>query len=128
MGGRHVVKGGSDPRVAYPEVKVQVRDLVRVVDIFAPFAPLGFSIRGNSFYRAPVGRWAQETCAGCPQQRYITGEPDKVQGRDRVVLQRGPVGTGPGRSGIRGKFVLSRNPGYRTMGVAMWLNHLLSPR
>ena len=27
-GGRHVAKRSSDPRVAYPEVKVQVRDLV----------------------------------------------------------------------------------------------------
>ena len=37
--GRHVAKLSSDPRVAYPEVKVQVRDLVRVVGIVAPFAP-----------------------------------------------------------------------------------------
>ena len=27
-GGRHVAKRSSDPRVAYPEVNVQVRDLV----------------------------------------------------------------------------------------------------
>ena len=31
----------SDPRVAYPDVKVQVRDLVRVVGIVGPFAPRG---------------------------------------------------------------------------------------
>ena len=30
-GGRHVAKRSSDPRVAYPEVNVQVRDIVRVV-------------------------------------------------------------------------------------------------
>ena len=35
------------PRVAYPEVNVQVRDLVRVVGIVAPFAPRWFSIRGK---------------------------------------------------------------------------------
>ena len=29
----------SDPRVAYPEVKVQVQDLVLVAGIVAPFAP-----------------------------------------------------------------------------------------
>ena len=46
-GGRHVAKRSSDPRVAYPEVNVQVRDLVRVVGIVAPFAPRGFSIRGK---------------------------------------------------------------------------------
>ena len=33
-------------RVAYPEVNVQVRDLVRVVGIVAPFAPRGFSHTG----------------------------------------------------------------------------------
>ena len=32
-GGRNVAKRSSDPRVAYPEVSVQVRDLVRVVGI-----------------------------------------------------------------------------------------------
>ena len=46
-GGRHVAKRSSDPRVAYPEVNVQVRDLVRVVGSVAPFAPRGFSIRGK---------------------------------------------------------------------------------
>ena len=46
-GGRHVVKRCSDPRVAHIEVKVQVRDLVRVVRIVAPFAPQGFSIQGK---------------------------------------------------------------------------------
>ena len=65
--GRHVLKNSSDPRVANPEVKVQVWNLVRVVGIVSPFAPRGFSIQGNSFYRAPEGRWAQVTCAGCPQ-------------------------------------------------------------
>ena len=64
---RHVVKRSSDLRVAHPEIKVQVRDLVRVVSIVAPL-PRGCSVSGeNWFYRAPEGRWAQETCAGCPQ-------------------------------------------------------------
>ena len=35
------------PRIAYPEVNDQVRDLVRVVGIVAPVAPQGFSIRGK---------------------------------------------------------------------------------
>ena len=42
-----MAKRSSDLRVAYPEVKVQVRDLVRGVGIVAPFAPRGFSIRGK---------------------------------------------------------------------------------
>ena len=46
-GRRHVAKCSSDPRVAYPEVNVLVRDLVRVVGIVS-FAPRGFSIRGKS--------------------------------------------------------------------------------
>ena len=45
-GGHYVAKRSSDPRVAYPEVKVQVRDLVRVVGIVAPFGPTGLSIQG----------------------------------------------------------------------------------
>ena len=35
--------------------KVQVRDLVRVVEIFAPFAPRGSVPGENSFYQAPGG-------------------------------------------------------------------------
>ena len=31
------------------------------------------------------------------------------------------------RVSVRGKFVLSRNPGYKTRGVAMWLNVVLTP-
>ena len=44
-GVRHVAKRSSDPREAYPEVNVQVQDLMRVVGIVALFAPRGFSIR-----------------------------------------------------------------------------------
>ena len=62
-----MAKRSSDPRVDYPEVKVQVGDLVRVEGIVAPFAPWGLVFGENSFQRAPVGKWAQETCAGCPQ-------------------------------------------------------------
>ena len=69
-GGRHETKRSCDPRVAYPEVKVQVRDLVRVVGIIDPL-PHGESVfGGNSIYRAPGCKWAQE-------QRYDTGDPSK---------------------------------------------------
>ena len=44
-GCRHVAKWSSEPRQDYPEVKLQGRDLVRVVGIVAPFAPLGVSTR-----------------------------------------------------------------------------------
>ena len=36
-----MAKRSFDPQLACPEVKVQVRDLVRVVGIVAPFAPRG---------------------------------------------------------------------------------------
>ena len=55
---------------------------------------------------------AQETCAGCPQQRSAKGEPGKVQGRDRVGIVEGSCGYWARGFSIRGKFVLSRNLGY----------------
>ena len=36
--------------------------------------------------------------AGCPQQRYIPGEPGNVQGWDRVGIVEGSLGTGPAGS------------------------------
>ena len=41
-GARHGVKHSSDPQVALPEVKVHVRDLVRVVGYCCPLCPVGF--------------------------------------------------------------------------------------
>ena len=52
-GGRHVANRSSDIRVAYPEVKVQVRDLVRVVGIFAPFDPRGVGTREEFVLSSP---------------------------------------------------------------------------
>ena len=54
---------------------------------------------------------------------FATGEPGKIKGRDRVGIVEGPCWY---RASIRGKFVLSRNPGTRR-GVAMWLNVVLIP-
>ena len=105
----HSAKRSSDPEVDKPEVKVQVRDLVRVV---------GVSIAGKFVLSSP------------------RGEPGKVQGRDRVgtVEELGyfcslcPTGVGENSFytvpqgyrargvSIRGKFVLSRNPGYKSRG------------
>ena len=41
----------------------------------------------------------------CPQQRYATGEPVKVQGRDRVGIVEGSCGHRARGVSIRGKFV-----------------------
>ena len=70
----------------------------------------------NSFYRAPGCKWAQETHAGCPQRRYATGEASKVQGRDHVEIVEGSCGYRDHGVSVRGKFVLSRNPGYKIKG------------
>ena len=81
-GVRHVAKRSSDPQVAYPEVKVQVRDLVRVVGIVAPFAQCGISIRGKfvlSSLRVQLG--TGDIC-----RVPTAGEPGKVQGRERVGI------------------------------------------
>ena len=90
---RHVAKRSSDPRVAYPEVKV------------VPFAPRVSIFGENSFYRAPGGKWAQETCVECPQQRRATEEPGKVQGRDRVGIVEGSCGYLIRGVSIRGKYL-----------------------
>ena len=81
-----MAKCSSDPRVAYPEVKVQVRDLARVVGIVAPFAPRGGGsvFRENSSYRALGGK--------------STGDPWRVppaavrHGRARQSAGTGPCG------------------------------------
>ena len=123
-GGRHVAKRSSDPRVVYPEVKVQVRDLVRVVGIVVPFAQ-GRSVPWkNSFYRVPGSKRAKETFAGCPQQRCTTEEAGKVQGRDRVGIVKGSCGYRTRGVSIRGKFVLSRNPGYGGSPLSLAVKYL----
>ena len=82
----NVAKRSSDPRVAYPAVTVQVRDVVRVVRIIDPL-PHRESVFGeNSIYRDPGCKWAPN------QQRYDTGEPGKVQGQDRVGIADGSFG------------------------------------
>ena len=50
-----MTKRSSDPRAAYPEVKVQARDIVRVVDIVAPLSHRGSVPGEHSFYRAQGG-------------------------------------------------------------------------
>ena len=80
-----MAKRSSDPRVAYPDVTVQVRDLVRVVGIIDPL-PHRESVFGeNSIYRDPGCKWAQETYARChPTSRGTTRE-SQAKFRDRTV-------------------------------------------
>ena len=51
--GRYMVKRSSDPRVAYPEIKLQVRDPVRVVGIVAPFRLTGSRYPGKIRFIEP---------------------------------------------------------------------------
>ena len=76
----------------------------------------------NSFYRAPVGKRAQETCAGCPQQRNATGKPGKLQSRDRVGIVEGSCGYW-----YSGKIRFIEKSWVQYEGVAMLLNVVLTP-
>ena len=60
--GRHVVKHSFDTRQAYPDVKLQGRDLMRVVGIIATFAPLGASTRGKFVLSSPGGGNGPRRC------------------------------------------------------------------
>ena len=118
--GRHVIKRSSDPHGSPPRSLSSGTGPNASCGYCCPLCPAGVQYSGNiRFYRAPKGRWAQETYAGCPQQRYTTGESGKVQGRDRVGIVDGSCGNRARRVSIGGKFVLSRNPGYKTRVVSM---------
>ena len=90
--------------------------------IVAPL-PHGESVFGvNSFYRAQGGKLAQETSAGCSQHR----TPRESQAKFSGDCRRGLLVPGRGVC-IWGKFVLSRNTGYMTSRVAIYLNVVLTP-
>ena len=63
---------------------------------------------------------------GAAQQRFDTGESGKVQGQDRMGIVEMSCGYRVRRVSIRGKFVLWRNPEYKSRGFAMWLNVVLT--
>ena len=105
-----MAKRSSDPRVAYPEVKVQVRDLVRVVGIVSPFAPRG-SVFGkirfieqqviNGHRRlmpgapaaVPHGRAKQSSgarpCGDCRMVLLVPGPRDQCSGNIRFIEKHG---------------------------------------
>ena len=105
-GDRHVAERKSDPRVAYPEVKVQVRDLVRVVGIVAPFATRGVGNGENSFDWAQGGKWAPSVSAApaavrlgakfkdgnvgdCRRVLWVLGPRDQYSGKIRFIEKPG---------------------------------------
>ena len=94
---------------------------------FCPHCPTGFGIRRKFVLSCPRGKWPQETCVGCPQQRHAAEERDKVQGRDCVETVEGVFCVPDPWGQYSAKFVLSRNPEYKSRGVDMWLNVVLIP-
>ena len=84
-GGRHVAKYSSDPRQAYPEVKLQGRDLVRVVGIVAPFAPMGAGTRGKFVLSSPRGEMGPGDARRVPLAAVR-------HGRARQTSESGPCG------------------------------------
>ena len=85
------------PLIAYPEVKVQVRNLVQVVGMVAPFAPLG---------------------VGTGEIRFI--EPQWVNCHNRPLP--GAPRSGTPRESRDGMGIVERSCGHRARGVTMWLN------
>ena len=81
----------------------------------APFAPLGWVPGKIRFIESQGGMGPGDVC---PQQRYATGEPGKVQVPDHVGIVKESCRYWVRGVSIRGKFVLSRNLGYKTRRVA----------
>ena len=110
-GGRQVAKHSSDPWQAYPEVKLQGRDLVRVVDIVAPFAPQGAGTRRKFVLSSPRGEVGQGDvcrvplaavrhgrarqtsesgpCGDCRRGLWVPGPRDQYSGKIRFIEKRG---------------------------------------
>ena len=76
----------------------------------------GVSIRDKLVLSRNLGyegrRHVAKRSSEAPQQRYVTGEPGKFQGRDGVGIVKGFFGYRARGVSIRGKFVLSRNLWY----------------
>ena len=109
-GGRQVARHSSDPRQAYPEVKLQGRDLVRVVGIVAPFAPLGAGTQGKFVLSSPRGEVGQGVCrvplaavrhgrarqtsesgpcGDCRRGLWVPGPRGQYSGKIRFIEKRG---------------------------------------
>ena len=122
-----MAKRSSDPRIAYPEVKLQVRDPVRVVGIVAPFASLGVGTRRQFVLSSPREKMGIGDLCRMPPAALHTGRATQTSGTGPCGdYRRVPWYRACGVS-IRGKLVLSRNMGYKTRGVAMLLNVVLTP-
>ena len=98
-----MAKRSSNPQVAYPKVIAQVRDLVRVVGIVAPFAPLGMGTWGRHWKARQTS--GTVPCGDCRRVLWVSGL----------------------RGQYSGKISFIEKPCTR-LGVAMWLNVGSLPR
>ena len=113
----------AEPWVAYPELLLQVRDIVRVLGIVAPLAPLGAGTRGNFVLPSPgdkmgTGDLWRMAPYGKARQTSETGPCGDCR-RFRVLRTRGVS--------IGRKIVLSRSLGYKMREIAICLNVNLTP-
>ena len=117
---RHIAICSSYPRVAYPDVKFQVRYLVLAVGIMDPFAHWRGGYSGKVRFIEPQGENGhRRPVPGAPQQRYVTEE---LHGRDRAGIVEGSYSYRDSGISIRRNVVLSTNLGYKTRRVAIWMS------
>ena len=84
-----------------------------------------FWYSGKIRFIEPQGINGHKTCAGCPQQRYIPGEPCSVQGRDYVGIVEESSGYRARGVSIRGNSFYRETRVTRLRGP-MWLNVVLT--
>ena len=127
-GGRHVAKHNSDPRQAYPEVKLQGRNLLRLVGIVAPLCPTGRRYPGKIRFISPRGEMGKGDLCRVPVAAVR-------HGRARQTSRTRPYGDCrrvllwvPGlRDQHSGKIrFIARNLAYKTRRVPKWLNVVLT--
>ena len=115
--GYHVDKRSSDPRQAYPEVKLQRRELVRVVGIVAPFIPPWAGTRGKFVLSSPRGEIGLGDVCRVPLAAVRHGRAGQTSESGLCGDCRRFCGYWILGVSVRGKFDLSRNVGCKTRGV-----------
>ena len=95
--------------------------------ILPPFAPRGVQYSGEIRFNAPQDVLGTgDLCRMHP----AAVRPERTRqssGTARVGIVEGSCGYRAHRVSIRGTFIISRNPGYKTRGVAMKVNVVLTP-
>ena len=99
------------PPVAYPEVKVQVRDLVRAVGIVSPFATRGVGTRKKIVLSSPRRQMGIGDLCRLPQAAVCHERARQSSGTGPCGDFRRSCGYRARVVRIRANFVLSRNLG-----------------